>query len=324
MKNKTRIFGVLLFAAIILSAFTAISKIAYTELSVPCITDAGADFEDVSAHSENTPYNWYCKHTKNGEIPSIDPQMKFIESYDGYWLDKQTDDKKVIYLTFDAGYENGNIKKILDVMKEKGVTGAFFILDNLINTNPEIVKQMAQDGHLICNHTASHKDMTRVCDKETFSAELESLNNTLREKLNLETAPFYRPPEGKFTEQNLMWAKECGYSTVFWSFAYADWDNNNQMDNDAALKKVLEGTHNGEVILLHPTSKTNAQIIGTLIDSWKKEGYTFGTLYELCQSEKASCAVGKNRAESVFSPSCSLGRNEDLFLLPSVYHDAER
>jgi len=282
MKNRTRILSGLLFAVIISSALAHLFQKAYNETSVPCLVDAAEDFEDVSAHSETTPYNWYCKHVKNGETPTLDPQMSFIESYDGYFLDKNTDGKKVIYLTFDAGYENGNVGKILDVMKEKNVTGAFFILDNVIKSNPDLVRRMAEEGHLICNHTASHKDMTRVTTKEEFKAELDSLNTTLKETLGLDMAPYFRPPEGKFTEQNLIWARELGYSTVFWSFAYADWDNNNQMSEDAAIKKVMEGTHNGEVILLHPTSATNAAILGTLIDNWRAEGYTFGTLCELC------------------------------------------
>ncbi len=251
-------------------------------LVINALVDPTKDYEDVSAHSETTPYNWYCKHMKNGEIPPLDPQMKFIENYSGYYLDKGTENKKVIYLTFDAGYENGNVKKILDTMKEKDVRGAFFILDNLVKTNPELVRQMASDGHLVCNHTASHKDMTTVTSKEEFTAELDKLKNTLKETAGIDVAPYYRPPEGKFSEQNLMWAKEAGYSTVFWSFAYVDWDNNNQMNEEDAIKKVLEGTHNGEVILLHPNSATNAKIIGRLIDSWREEGYTFGTLDELC------------------------------------------
>lgn len=243
------------------------------------------EFEDVSAHTETTPYNWYCKHTKNGEIPELDYQMKFIEDYNGYYLDKNTDGKKVIYLTFDAGYENGNVKKILDVMKEKNVTGAFFILEHLIKANPELVMQMNSDGHLICNHTASHKDMTLNVDKATFDKELSDLNKVLAEQLGIEMAPYYRPPEGKFNEQNLMWAKEAGYSTIFWSFAYADWDNDNQMSREQAISKIMEGTHNGEVILLHPTSSTNADIIGELIDRWREDGYSFGTLDELCGKE---------------------------------------
>lgn len=237
-----------------------------------------------AVHSETTPYNWYCKHMKNGEIPPIDSSMKFIEKYDGYYIDKNaTDENKKIYLTFDAGYENGNIEKILDVMKEKDVKGAFFVLENLVKTNPELVTRMAEEGHLVCNHTAKHRDMTNITNKEDFAAELQSLCNTAKEFCNIDVAPFYRPPEGRFSEQNLKYAKEEGYKTIFWSFGYVDWDNNNQMSPDSALNKIMEGVHNGEVLLLHPTSSTNAQIIGTLIDRLRADGYTFGTLYELTE-----------------------------------------
>ena len=240
-----------------------------------------------AAHSETTPYNWYCKHMKDGAVPPCDPQMKFIEKYGGYYIDKNaTDEKKVIYLTFDAGYENGNVKAIVDVMKEKNVTGAFFVLENLVKTNPELIKEMAENGNLVCNHTASHKDMTKITDKAAFEAELKKLETVMKETTGVDCAPYYRPPEGRLSEQNLIWANELGYKTIMWSFAYVDWDNNKQMSEDAAINKVIEGTHNGEVILLHPTSATNAKIIGSLIDKWREMGYTFGTLDELCGTSR--------------------------------------
>lgn len=282
-KNALRIASFIIVLSAVLSvALRFIESRDFESKSAAVQVSATNEFEDVSAHTETTPYNWYCKHMKNGQTPPLDPQMKFIEDYGGYYLDKRDNGEKVIYLTFDAGYENGNIKKILDVMKEKDVKGAFFILDNLINRNPELVEQMATDGHLICNHTASHKDMTRLDSKEEFVAELDSLKNSLKEKLNLDIAPYYRAPEGKFTQQNLMWANEAGYKTIFWSFAYADWDNERQMDCESAINKIMDGTHNGEVLLLHPTSATNAEILGTLIDRWREEGFTFGTLHQLC------------------------------------------
>lgn len=238
---------------------------------------------EAAAHSETTPYNWYCKHMKNGEIPPCDASMKFVEKYDGYYLDKKvTEENKKIYLTFDAGYENGNVEKIVDVMKEKNVTGAFFVLDNIITANPDLMKKIADGGNLICNHTAKHKDMTLVAEKADFEAELHSLENTLRDTCNIQIAPYYRPPEGRFSEQNLKWAKEMGYSTIFWSFAYVDWDNNHQMSKEAAMKKITDSLHNGEILLLHPTSSTNAEIIGELIDTIRNAGYSFGTLDELC------------------------------------------
>ncbi len=230
----------------------------------------------------NKPYDWYCMHTKNGEIPQCDSEMKFIEKHNGFYVDgNASENDKVIYLTFDAGYENGNVEKIVDVMKEKGAAGAFFVLEHTVKANPELMEKIAANGNLICNHTSKHKDMTKMSDKESFRDELSSLENTLKSEVGLDMAHFYRPPEGRFSEQNLIWAEEMGYKTVFWSFAYADWDNNNQPNCDAAYNKIISSTHNGEIILLHPTSTTNAQIMGRLIDYWKSEGYRFGSLNEL-------------------------------------------
>lgn len=230
----------------------------------------------------NKPYDWYCMHTKNGEIPQCDSNMKFIEKRNGFYVDENaSENDKVIYLTFDAGYENGNVEKIVDVMKEKGAVGAFFVLEHTVKANSQLMKKIAANGNLICNHTSKHKDMTKMTDKEAFQSELELLEDTLKSETGLEMAHFYRPPEGRFNEQNLIWANEMGYKTVFWSFAYADWDNNNQPSCDAAYDKIISSTHNGEIILLHPTSATNAQIMGRLIDYWKSEGYRFGSLTEL-------------------------------------------
>jgi len=230
---------------------------------------------------ETTAYNWYCMHKKNGERPPLPPEMQFIGQYDGYYIGE---DDKVIYLTFDAGYENGNIAKILDILKEEEVQGAFFILENLIKQNTDLVKRMVEDGHTVCNHTAKHRDMTTVSSMDEFSAELEKMQSVYREYTGQELSKYYRPPEGKFNEQNMAWAKELGYKTIFWSFAYADWDNNQQMNTEKAKNKILESTHNGEILLLHPTSATNAQILGELIRAWKEMGYRFGSLDELTGS----------------------------------------
>ncbi len=212
--------------------------------------------------------------------------MTFIEEYDAYWCDKKhtsmSDEKKMIYLTFDAGYENGNIEKILDALKEENVKASFFILSNLVFKNEELVKRMIDEGHTVANHTSKHKDMSLIKTKKEFKEELEKLENVYKEKFGEELKKFYRPPEGKFNEQNLKWAKELGYKTVFWSFAYQDWDNNKQMDNDKALKKILDNVHNGEVILFHPTSSTNASIMLDLIKELKNLGFEFGVLEDLC------------------------------------------
>ena len=232
--------------------------------------------------NESKPFNWYCRHVKNGAVPECDSQMRFIEKYNGYYIDKSAgEDNKTAYLTFDAGYENGNVEKILDVLKDKGVSGAFFILENLALRNPELVKRMSDEGHLVCNHTALHKDMTTVDNKEEFSAELERLKRSVKENTGVEVADYYRPPEGRFNERNLKWANEDGYKTVFWSFAYVDWDNDHQTDPADALDLIVRCAHPGEILLLHPTSATNAAILGELIDRYHDMGYTFKSLDDL-------------------------------------------
>ena len=205
---------------------------------------------------------WYCVRNKEHRQPTLDAAQKFIEEYGGYYVDRAHGDKaeeKVVYLTFDAGYENGNVERILDVLDEQDVVGAFFILENLIVRNTELVKRMAEDGHTVCNHTLRHKDMTKVSSVEEFAAELRALEELYKEKTGQEMAKFYRPPEGKFDEKTLKYANDLGYKTIFWSLAYADWDNNKQPDPEASKKLLLDNIHNGAVILLHPTSTTNAQ-----------------------------------------------------------------
>ena len=229
-------------------------------------------------------YSWYCPRNKNHQQPLADKDMQFIEQLDGYYIDRFHGDEveeKVVYLTFDAGYENGNVEKILNVLSEERVTGAFFILGNLINRNPELVKRMAEEGHVVANHTNHHPDMTKKENFEDFEKEILELETLYREATGKELDKYYRPPEGKFNRTSLEYAKRMGYKTVFWSFAYADWDNGKQPDREVAKKKILDHVHNGAVILLHPTSATNAAILGEVIQALKSEGYRFGSLHEL-------------------------------------------
>lgn len=225
--------------------------------------------------------NWFFKRTTDHSQPVCDARFSFMEKYPAYYVDRRsTPDDKVIYITFDAGYENGNIEKILDTMREKQVVSSFFILQNLVYKNKDLLDRMVQEGHLICNHTAHHKNMAKVT-QDVFAAELAEMEKVYREGTGRELAKFYRPPEGSFTEENLKWAEKLGYTTVLWSFAYADWDNGRQPDPHAAVKKILDATHPGEIILLHPTSATNAAILGELIDAWRADGYRFETLEHL-------------------------------------------
>ena len=220
---------------------------------------------------------------KEHKQPALEPQFRFIEQSGGYYIDHRADDAhKVLYLTFDAGYENGNVEKILDTLKAHRAPGAFFILDNLIRQNTDLVKRMAAEGHTVCNHTAKHKDMTKFTDKAAFAKELTALEKIYTEYTGNSMAKYYRPPEGKFSEENLQFANELGYKTIFWSFAYADWDNDKQPDPAASLEKLKLHLHPGEVLLLHPTSATNAAILDAFLTYAEQEGYRFGTLAELC------------------------------------------
>jgi len=243
---------------------------------------------DHTGHCPVIAQGWYFKHTSNGKQPPMPSEMQYIEQYNGYWIDKKhasmDDEEKVLYLTFDAGYENGNVEKILDILREENVPGAFFILSGLINSNTDLVKRMHDEGHLVCNHTANHKDMTKISSINEFRAELEALESLYTECTGQNMAKYYRPPEGKLNETSLQYANELGYKTILWSFAYADWDNDNQMHPEKAIEKILSETHNGEVILLHPTSATNAAILQELIHKWRDMGFRFGTLDALTEA----------------------------------------
>ena len=234
--------------------------------------------------ASGNPTGFYVKRNAEHRQPSLDTAISYIEQYDAYYVDRRhgdTCDERVLYLTFDAGYENGNIEKILDTLKAENVPGAFFVLENLIVRNTALVRRMRDEGHLVCNHTMHHPDMTKITDIDAFANELQALEALYSEMVGGEMPKYYRPPEGRFSRENLEMAQSLGYKTIFWSFAYADWDNKKQPSEEYAIKKILDNTHNGAVILLHPTSATNAAILSRLIKEWRQMGYRFGTLGEL-------------------------------------------
>ncbi len=229
-------------------------------------------------------YSWYTKREKDNKQPRLDKELSVIDSYNAFWLDTRYgdgSDEKVLYLTFDFGYENGNTERILNTLRDKNVSASFFVLAHPINKETELIKRMFIEGHAVCNHTMSHKNMANCSDKAEFFNELSGLEELCKLKTGYDLDRFYRPPEGCFSEDNLKFASEMGYKTVFWSFAYADWDNDDQPNPEDAVKLILENTHNGAIILLHPTSKTNADILGELIDIWREKGYEFRTVKDL-------------------------------------------
>jgi len=238
----------------------------------------------LSSFAESEAQSWYCKHVKDHAQPQADAALRYVEEHGGYYIDhnhtRPDAEDKVLYLTFDAGYENGNVAKILDILRDEAVPAAFFILGGLIKTAPALVQRMAEEGHLVCNHTLRHRDMSHASDSD-FLSELRALETLYQDTTGGKLAAYYRPPEGRFSRENLICAQKNGYKTIFWSFAYPDWDNGRQMTEAAARKIVLENLHNGEVMLLHPTSATNAAILGDIIREAKAQGYRFGTLDEL-------------------------------------------
>ena len=222
---------------------------------------------------------WGLSFQAEGQAPAGPLSAEKLAALDAaYW---DPDGGKVLYLTFDAGYENGYTDEILDILKKQEVPAAFFLVGDFLESQADLVRRMAQEGHIVGNHTMNHPDMSQIPSREAFEKELQAVE-TLYADITGQTLPkFYRPPQGLYSGENLEMAKELGYKTVFWSLAYADWDNNDQPNPDAAVEKLTRRTHDGAVILLHSTSKTNAQILDRLIGRWKDMGYRFAPLTEL-------------------------------------------
>lgn len=227
--------------------------------------------------------NWGLGFSAEGQPPTGNASAEYLEQFGAVYYDAsaQAQSEKRLYLTFDAGYENGNTEKILEVLQSHGVSATFFLVGNYLETQPELVRRMVAEGHTVGNHTYSHPDMSAIADLASFQAELKK-NEQLYEEVTGETmAPLYRPPQGKFCESNLKMAQELGYHTVFWSLAYVDWYENNQPTREEAFEKLLPRIHAGAVVLLHSTSKTNAAILDELLTQWENGGYTFGKLTQL-------------------------------------------
>ena len=223
--------------------------------------------------------SWGLSFRQEGAPPVGNADRQQLRQYDAAYLGDPS--KKVLFLTFDAGYENGSTEKILDTLKEQQVPAAFFLVGNYIEKNADLVRRMEAEGHIVGNHTMHHKDMSKITDEAAFTKELQDLEKLYEDTVGKPMPKYYRPPQGIYSEDNLRLAQKLGYKTVFWSLAYVDWNNDSQPTREQAFKKLLPRTHPGAVILLHSTSKTNAEILGELIEKWKAEGYRFGTLEEL-------------------------------------------
>ena len=220
--------------------------------------------------------NWGLSFPGEGQMPVGNATADYLKQFNAYYAQNTQD--KVIYLTFDAGYENGNTPAILDALKKHRVPAAFFVVGNYLETSPDLVKRMLSEGHIVANHTYHHPDMSKIASKEDFQKELTSLEEKFQEITGQAMPKYYRPPQGKYSEANLKMAKEMGYHTFFWSLAYVDWYQDRQPSKEEAFKKLLGRIHPGAIVLLHSTSSTNAAILDELLTSWEEMGYTFRSI----------------------------------------------
>ena len=223
--------------------------------------------------------DWGLSFQTNGQPPAGNVSADELRQWDAYYLGDTGE--KTIYLTFDAGYENGCTPAILDALKKHNAPACFFVVGNYIDTAPALVQRMVDEGHIVGNHTLHHPDMSAIASQEAFAAELDGLAEKFTALTGQPMQKFYRPPQGKFSEENLKQAQALGYKTIFWSLAYVDWYTDNQPTEEQAFSKLIPRIHNGAIVLLHSTSETNARILDELLTRWEEQGYTFGRLDEL-------------------------------------------
>ena len=263
--------------------------------------------------------DWGLSFPTEGQSPTGNATTEDLARYNACYLGDTS--KKVIYLTFDCGYENGYTEPILDTLKKHSVPAAFFVVGNMIESAPDIIRRMAEEGHIVGNHTFHHPDMSAISDQAAFKQELDDLAALYKEIIGTEMPMYYRPPQGKYSEENLKQAHALGYQTIFWSLAYVDWYVDDQPTAEEAYAKLLPRIHDGAIVLLHSTSRTNAEILDDLLTKWKEMGFTFASLDDLpiaepvqAESEKEHapfsvlflCANHKNRRISRTSSSSRL------------------
>lgn len=239
----------------------------------------GAKVAEDLAIDTSADGNWGLSFQQEGQAPVTNVTAEFLSQYDGYYMGDSSE--KNLYLTFDAGYENGYTAGILDVLKKHDVKAAFFLVGNYLKTSPELVKRMVSEGHTVGNHTYSHPDMSAISTEDAFREELSKLEDEYKSVTGKEMLKYYRPPQGKYSEANLKMAKELGYRTIFWTLAYVDWYESDQPTKEEAFNKLIPRVHPGAIVLLHSTSKTNAEILDELLTKWEKMGYKFKSITEL-------------------------------------------
>ncbi len=223
--------------------------------------------------------DWGLSFQTEGQPPVGNASADYLARWNACYTGDTS--QKVLYLTFDAGYENGHTAAILDALKKHGAPAAFFVVGNYLETAPELVRRMVAEGHTVGNHTYHHPDMSAISSQNDFEAELRAVEDGYRDLTGQEMPKVYRPPQGKFSESNLRMAGNMGYKTVFWSLAYVDWYVDDQPTREQAFDKLIPRVHNGAIVLLHSTSATNAAILDELLTRWEEMGYSFGSILDL-------------------------------------------
>lgn len=230
---------------------------------------------------ETKAENWGLGFGKAGEKPRGSATIDEMKKYNAYFM--ADTEEKILYLTFDCGYENGNTEPILDALKKHDAPATFFVVGHFLETAPELLKRMVEEGHTVGNHSYHHPDMTKITEKASYQEELDAVRDKYKEIVGEEMPMYFRAPQGKYSKECLQMAKDLGYSTFFWSLAYVDWDTNKQPSHADALQKLTERVHPGAIVLLHNTSKTNGEILDELLTKWEEMGYCFGKLEDFTQ-----------------------------------------
>ena len=268
MKKKSVSFIIKVTLSLIIVIFT-ISIVNITENNI--VETSGSILETLS----NKKIGWGIKRNNNHEQPDLgSTNKKILDEYKGIAMGNK--ESKKVYLTFDEGYEAGYTEKILETLKQNEVKACFFITAHYVNTQPELVQKMIDEGHTIGNHTVNHKSMPSL-SLEEIKKEIMELHTAIYEKFGYEMK-YIRPPKGEYSEKTVAYCNSLGYTTVMWSFAYDDWDENKQGREEYAKKKIIDNIHNGAVILLHGNSKDNTNVLDYCIKEIKNMGYEFASL----------------------------------------------
>ena len=236
--------------------------------------------QETSSAAQST--GWGLSFQEEGKRPAGNASIDDLKQYNAYYASDT--DQKIIYLTFDAGYENGNTPAILDALKKHQAPAVFFVVGNFIKDNPDLIRRILADDHIIGNHTMTHPDLPQISSMDAFQKELQDVEELYTSLTGEAMTKFYRPPRGIYNTENLSMAKELGYSTFFWSLAYVDWIQDQQPSREEAFQKLLTRIHPGAIVLLHNTSSTNAEILDELLTKWEEMGYHFASLDDLIKA----------------------------------------